>query len=222
MWKAVLAGVAALSISGASLAFAQQSSPPADAQRWRPSAEDAAALTDARIAALRTGLKLSADQEKHWPAVETAIRGLAKQRLDARDARRSARGSDNPPARPDAIERLRRGADAMSSRGSALKQLADAAEPLYKSLDEGQKHRFALLLRMGQPAWASRTAVRPGAAGADVTEPRLRRARSPTRPRRATPPGSPGGFRLLVQSRVVAGQCGASLLNPAGLGFPQG
>ena len=153
MWKSVLAGIAALSISGAGVAFAQQSpqTPPCDAaQRWRPSAEDAAALTDARIAALRTGLKLSSDQEKHWPALETAIRNMAKQRLDARESLRATRTADRP-ARPDAIARLRRGADAMSSRGNALKQLADAAEPLYKTLDEGQKHRFAMLLRMGGP-----------------------------------------------------------------------
>ncbi len=149
MWKAVLAGITALSISGASLASAQQS-PPADTQRWRPSAEDTAALVDARIAALRTGLKLSAEQEKHWPAVEAAIRGLAKQRADRMDARRGARSDNNPPSRPDALERLRRGADAMTTRGAALKQLADAAEPLYKTLDEGQKHRFAVLLRMGR------------------------------------------------------------------------
>lgn len=149
MWKTVLAGITALSISGASLAFAQQP-PRADAQRWRPSAEDITALTDARIAALRTGLKLSAEQEKHWPAVETAIRGVAKARFDAMAARRSARSGDSPQPRRDAIERLRRGADAMTSRGAALKLLADAAEPLYKSLDDGQKHRFALLMRMGQ------------------------------------------------------------------------
>jgi hypothetical protein len=149
MWKAVLAGITALSISGASLAFAQQSQP-AEAQRWRPSAEDVAALTDARVAALRTGLKLTAEQEKHWPAVETAIRGLAKQRAERMAAQRDARRGDNPAARPDAIARLRQGADAMSARGAALKQLADAAEPLYKSLDDSQKQRFALLMRMGR------------------------------------------------------------------------
>jgi hypothetical protein len=149
MWKSVLAGIAALSISGAGLAFAQQSSS-SGAERWRPSAEDRAALVDARIAALRTGLKLSAEQEKHWPAVETAIRELAKQRAERMEARRAARSGDNPAPRPDAMERLRRGADALASRGAALKQLADAAEPLYQSLDEGQKRRFALLMRMGR------------------------------------------------------------------------
>ena len=148
IWKAMLAVTTVLMVSGTGLAFAQQS-PPADAQRWRPSAEDAAALTDARIAALRAGLKLSTEQEKHWPAVETAVRALAKQRSDRMTARRDARAGGTPPSRPDTIERLRRGADAMTTRATALKQLADAAEPLYKSLDDGQKHRFSLLLRTG-------------------------------------------------------------------------
>jgi hypothetical protein len=160
MLKTVLAGIAALSISGASLACAQPA-PPGDAPRWRPNAEDAAALTDARVAALRTGLKLSAEQEKHWPAVEAAIRELGKQRAERMTARRNARSGDKPPPRPDAIERLRRSADAMASRGAALKQLAEAAEPLYKILDEGQKHRFAMLMRIGRssggpPHWRRR------------------------------------------------------------------
>ena len=159
MLKTVLAGVAALSIASASLALAQQS-PQADAPRWRPSAEDTAALIDARVAALWTGLKLTAEQEKHWPAVETAIRSLAKQRAESMTARRGARGDANRPPRPDALERLRRGADTLAARSAALKQLADAAEPLYKTLDEGQKHRFALLLRMGRsgggPPWRHR------------------------------------------------------------------
>jgi hypothetical protein len=37
----------------------------------------------------------------------------------------------------------------MTERAAGLKKLADAAEPLYKTLDEGQKHRFATLMRMG-------------------------------------------------------------------------
>jgi hypothetical protein len=37
----------------------------------------------------------------------------------------------------------------MDARASGLKKLADASEPLYKSLDDGQKRRFAVLLRMG-------------------------------------------------------------------------
>jgi hypothetical protein len=62
MWKAMLAGTAALTIVGASLVYAQQT-PSAQQGRdggsrfSRLSPEDRAALTDARIAGLKAGLK---------------------------------------------------------------------------------------------------------------------------------------------------------------------
>jgi zinc resistance-associated protein len=154
MMKRILAGTIALTIAGAGLAFAQQGqqAQPRDAQGFRPSAEDVAALTDARVAGLKAGLKLTAEQEKNWPAVEAAIRDLAKERADRMATRREARrGGDNAQQqpRPDAITRLRQGADAMTARATGLKKLADAAEPLYKSLDDGQKRRFGMVLRMG-------------------------------------------------------------------------
>ena len=40
-------------------------------------------------------------------------------------------------------------ADAMGQRAVALKKLADAAGPLYKSLDDNQKRRFVMLARLG-------------------------------------------------------------------------
>jgi hypothetical protein len=64
-----------------------------------------------------------------------------------RDGDKAQSGSAQPG--PDAITRLRQGADAMTARAANLKKLADAAEPLYKSLDDGQKRRFGMLLRMG-------------------------------------------------------------------------
>ena len=159
IWNALIAGTAAVTIAGGSFALAQSAPPappaqntpaqnaPADAQRYRATPEDRAALTDARIAALKAGLKLTAEQEKNWPAVEAAIRDLAKQRADRASAMRDGRNAQ--AQRPDAIARLRRGADMMTERAAGLKKLADAAEPLYKTLDEGQKHRFATLMRMG-------------------------------------------------------------------------
>ena len=160
MMRQVLAATIALSLTGASVALAQgpgQQGPGRDRMGWQPNAEDAAAFTDARIAGLKAGLKLTPEQEKNWPAVETAIRDLAKDRAERMKARtdrmasrREARGGDNAqPSGPDAIGRLRQGADAMTTRAAGLKKLADASEPLYKSLDEGQKHRFGMLLRMG-------------------------------------------------------------------------
>ena len=157
MKKTIAAGAIALTLAGAGFALAQQSSqqttqpsPTREGRGFQPSAEDVAALTDARVAGLKAGLKLTAEQEKNWPAVETAIRDLAKDRGDRIKERAARRGGDTArQAGPDAIARLRQGADAMTARAASLKKLADASEPLYKSLDEGQKHRFAMLLRMG-------------------------------------------------------------------------
>jgi zinc resistance-associated protein len=155
MLKTIAAGTIALTVAGAGLALAQpaQSAPSRDVARWRPNAADVAAFADARIAGLKAGLKLTAEQEKNWPAVETAMRDLAKQRADrmkARAERREARrGGDNTATRPDLIARLRQGADAMTARAASLKKLADASAPLYNSLDDSQKHRFAAMLRMG-------------------------------------------------------------------------
>ncbi|HEX5507493.1 MAG TPA: Spy/CpxP family protein refolding chaperone [Pseudolabrys sp.] len=144
MLKSILAGTTALAIAGATLAYAAQPGRQHDhMNRWRPTAADITAFGDARIAALHAGLKLTPDQEKNWPAVESALRDLAKQRSE----RVAARASADKPKGP--IERLARRATAMSERGTALKKVADAAEPLYQTLDEGQKHRFMILARLG-------------------------------------------------------------------------
>jgi len=145
MWKTVLAGTTALAIAGTSFVYAQQDpGGPGRGPHWKMSAEDISALGDARIAAVHAGLKLTAEQEKSWPAVESALRDLAKQRSERFAARASA---DRPK---DPIERLNLRAEVMTQRGAALKKIADAAGPLYKSLDEGQKHRFTMLARLGE------------------------------------------------------------------------
>jgi zinc resistance-associated protein len=142
MWKTVLAGTTALAIAGTTLAYAQQGWRGHDRMpHWRPSAADITAFGDGRIAALRAGLELTADQQKLWPPVESALRDVFKQRSDWFTARADA---DRPA---DPVERLNTRAQAMLDRGSALKKLADAADPLYKSLDDAQKHRFTVLAR---------------------------------------------------------------------------
>lgn len=163
MLKSVLAGTTALAIVGATFAYAQQPPRGPRGDHWRPSAEDISAFTDARIAGLKAGLKLTAEQEKNWPAVETALRDLAKQRAERAQAWAQARnnaraagpkgdakpGDKAAEAKRDPIERLRQRADRMTETGTALKKLADAAAPLYQSLNEGQKHRFMMLARIG-------------------------------------------------------------------------
>ena len=147
MWKALIAGTTILTIAGATLASAQQPSParqPSPAERpyhAQLTADDIAAFTDARIAALKTALRLTPEQEKNWPAVEQALRDISKERL----ARRAARGTTGQPV--DATERLRDRADALAARAATLRRLADAEKPLYQSLDEAQKRRFGMAFR---------------------------------------------------------------------------
>ena len=143
MWKAIVAGTAALAIAGTSLAYAQQrGNRDGMIQGRQLNAEDLRALGEARLAGLKAGLTLTPEQEKNWPAFEQAARDLAKVRMDRTSAMR------NTPATDDPVERLRQRATALSETGAALKNLADATDPLYKSLDENQKRRFAILNRL--------------------------------------------------------------------------
>jgi hypothetical protein len=148
MRKFAIAGIAALAIAGSTAVYAQH-------HRWfhehmRMSPEDRAAFTDARIAAVKAGLKLSPDQEKLWPPVETAVRDFAKLRIDRANARINAKPDDSQDAQKpdDPVARLRDRADAMAASATAMKRIADAADPLYKTLDDSQKRRLAILTHM--------------------------------------------------------------------------
>jgi hypothetical protein len=116
--------------------------------------EDRAAFTDARIAAVHAGLKLTADQEKLWPPVETAVRDFAKMRIDRANARINAQNAQKDDSKDaqqkpdDPVARLRDRAETMATTAAAMKKIADAADPLYKTLDDGQKRRLAILTHM--------------------------------------------------------------------------
>jgi len=158
MLKVMLAGATALAIAGSTLVYAQQrpAGPDAndqrDGPRWQMSAEDAQAFAEARIAGLKAGLRLTPEQEKSWPAIEAAIRELSKDRIVRMEERRKERAErGDQPRERDAIATLRQRAEIMSKRAAGLARLADAAEPLYKSLDDGQKRRLAMLTRNMRP-----------------------------------------------------------------------
>ena len=114
----------------------------------RSSAEDFAAFTDTRIAALKSGLQLKPAQEKKWFALETALREQAKAH-----ATREAESRDKAEQHHEhhgVIEGLRERAKQLEERSVELqtiaaqfKKLADSAEPLYESLDDAQKRRFS-------------------------------------------------------------------------------
>lgn len=155
MRKFTIAAIAVLSIAGSGAVYAQYHRPWMEHIRHiRMNPEDRAALVDARIAAVHAGLRLNADQEKLWPPVETAVREFAKLRIDRANARMNAgpgdagRDADRPE---DPVARLRQRAEDMGATSAALKKIADAADPLYKTLDEGQKRRLAVLTRHRGP-----------------------------------------------------------------------
>ena len=163
MKKVLLAGVAALVIAGSTVVYAQHRPWFSHHERMNP--EDRAAFADARIAAVHAGLKLTPDQEKLWPPVETAVRDFAKMRIDRANARMNARqddakGQQEPQKADDPVARLRERADTMATTAAAMKRIADAADPLYKTLDDGQKRRLALLTHMehgfGGEGWRHR------------------------------------------------------------------
>src|SRR5262249_61385191 len=98
MWKAIVAGTAALAIAGTSLVYAQQRSgrDGMTMQRWQPNAEDLRAFGEARLAALKAGLLLTADQEKNWPAFEQAARDYGQARVERLAPPRNRTGRADP------------------------------------------------------------------------------------------------------------------------------
>ncbi|MBI5263873.1 MAG: Spy/CpxP family protein refolding chaperone [Bradyrhizobium sp.] len=154
MKKFAIAAIAVLSIAGSTAVYAQYHRPWSSEhmRHMRMNPEDRAAFVDAKIAAVHAGLKLNADQEKLWPPVEAAVREFAKLRIDRAHARMNAqRGTDQDQKLDDPVARLRQRADDMAATSAALKKIADAADPLYKTLDDGQKRRLAVLTRHRGP-----------------------------------------------------------------------
>jgi len=139
MPKLLAAGLTAFFICTSSLVYAQA---PAMGPQGGPSPQDLAALTDTRVELVKIALQMTPAQEKLWPAVEEAIRGRAAMR-QARLAKLLAALNDGKEYTP--IEILRSRADGLVERGTALKKLVDAWQPLYDSLDARQKGRLRIL-----------------------------------------------------------------------------
>jgi hypothetical protein len=95
-----------------------------------PSQKNYALLSDAQIAGIKERLKLSSAQESYWPAVETALRAVARKIHATRQADPSAAGV---PIDPDSEE---------------VQQLKSAAMPLLFQLREDQKREVRSLARI--------------------------------------------------------------------------
>jgi hypothetical protein len=112
-----------------------------------PSAADLKSLTDARVALIKAALQLTPEQEKYWPAVEDAIRARAKNRQARWERLAELRDSGPMEAlhERNPVELMQRRAESLSQRAADLKKVADAWEPLYKTLSEDQKKRLVFV-----------------------------------------------------------------------------
>ena len=136
----------ALSASGFALsaATAQSDQQPSHADRMQHWAADRETLLDAKLAGMRAGLGLNADQEKLWAPFESAVKDAAKTRMEAMQQMMQARMQGE---RVSPVDRLDALADRLTQGAADVRKIADAAKPLYASLDESQKAKFALLGR---------------------------------------------------------------------------
>ena len=112
---------------------------------------DRNALTDLRIDLVKGALQLTPEQQKYWPPVENAIRARAEDRRDrfAKIAETMGKRADESPAEVmgnrDPIAFLQRRAEALAQRSADLNKLAEAWQPLYKTLSPEQRQRMAAL-----------------------------------------------------------------------------
>jgi hypothetical protein len=97
------------------------------------------ANSDANIDRIRTELNLTAEQEKNWTAFNSAMHYLGHNGADRLNLR-IARAKRDPP--DDIIEQMRNEAQFLNDRAVDQRNVADAAEPLFASLDDKQKQTF--------------------------------------------------------------------------------
>jgi LTXXQ motif family protein len=95
----------------------------------------------ARTARIKADLRLTPEQEKNWPGFESAVSEIGKSNADRQIAAQAEEAQQKGPI--DVIEQLRMQAKFLSERSVDHKKLADAAQPLYASLTDQQKPRFA-------------------------------------------------------------------------------
>jgi LTXXQ motif family protein len=142
--KAAVAAIAFL-MTTSSLAYAAETSSTVGMRNL--SAADMNSLTDARVGLVKAALQLTPDQEKYWSPLEEALRARAKNRQARLE--RVAELRDNGPmdalSDRNPVDLMQRRADLLIQRGNDLKKVADAWQPLYKTLSQDQKRRMAFL-----------------------------------------------------------------------------
>jgi LTXXQ motif family protein len=102
-------------------------------------AEQIVANSDAYIDRIKTELTLTSEQEKNWSAFNSAMHYLGHNGAERLNLR-IARAKRDPP--DDIVEQMRNEAQFLVDRAADQRAVADAAEPLFTSLDDKQRAIF--------------------------------------------------------------------------------
>jgi hypothetical protein len=153
MKRTLIVALAALGVCASAFpltpASAQSDQQPSRAERMRQMAEDRQTMLDAKLAGMKAGLQLTPDQEKLWAPFESAVKDAAKARMEAMGQMMMQAHEQGERMSP--IDHLEAMANRLSRGAEDVKKIADAAKPLYATLDDSQKHRFGMLGRMLMP-----------------------------------------------------------------------
>jgi len=126
MWKPTLVGAVALAAAVGSLAPIAARAGDAFVQSQQ--VKVGVSIDDAQISRFKAALRLTAEQERHWPAVAAALRRM----------------------------RLGGQAAAIAANAWGLRRLVAAGKPLFHSLDDQQKQvAFQLVQSLGFGAFAA-------------------------------------------------------------------
>jgi hypothetical protein len=156
MRKTVIYLLSAALLTGTALSSAATARDRTD--RVELTANQMADRADARTAKMKVDLNLTADQDKNWAGFASAMQDMNKKQADRRIAMRDARAQQHGGV--DLIDELRRNADSQIEYTNERKKLADAAQPLYASLNEQQQNRFAATVSATTVAWIERRTER--------------------------------------------------------------
>lgn len=133
MWKAALVGALALTTTGSFVSAQELASN--SGQRYALQSHGNGEV-ESKIAQAKASLRLTADQERHWPRVEVALRDVAQRKNNVEEA--SAGGF---------VQKMSARAGEIVLNAASVKRLVSAAQPLIRSLDEDQKRRALTMAR---------------------------------------------------------------------------
>lgn len=102
-------------------------------------AEQIVANSNSYIDRIKTELNLTPEQEKNWSAFNSSMHYLGHNGAERLNLR-IARAKRDPP--DDIVEQMRNEAQFLTDRAADQRAVADAAEPLFTSLDDKQKATF--------------------------------------------------------------------------------